>query len=132
MSIETGMPEVPLFAMYSGCVLDQISWQMQRPGLLTATARLVAQGEKVATTTGAFGDQREPVPTAFRAALQPVVQRSDSVGDTGETRGIARLCLPPIVGERFHAALPLDQAADNRAPLPSDRAGTTSRPRTSV
>ena len=52
MSIETGMPEVPRFAMYSGCVLDQLSWQVQRSGLLTATARLVAQGETIATTTG--------------------------------------------------------------------------------
>jgi hypothetical protein len=51
MSIETGMPEVPRFAMYSGCVLDQLSWQMQRSGLLTATARLVAQGETVGTST---------------------------------------------------------------------------------
>jgi hypothetical protein len=53
MSIETGMPEVPRFAMYSGCVVDQLSWQVQRSGLLTATARLVAQGETIATTTGA-------------------------------------------------------------------------------
>ena len=45
------MPEVPRFAMYSGCVLDQLSWQLQRSGLLTATAKLVAQGETVATTT---------------------------------------------------------------------------------
>ena len=53
MSIETGMPEVPRYAMYSGCVLDQLSWQMQRSGLLTATARLVAQGEAVGATTNA-------------------------------------------------------------------------------
>ena len=53
LSIETGMPEVPRFAMYSGCVLDQLSWQMQRSGLLTATARLVAQGETVGSSTGA-------------------------------------------------------------------------------
>ena len=53
MSIETAMPEVPRYAMYSGCVLDQLSWQVQRSGLLTATARLVAQGEEIATTTGA-------------------------------------------------------------------------------
>jgi hypothetical protein len=53
MSIETGMPEVPRFATYSGCVLDQLTWQVQRSGLLTATARLVAQGEAIATTTGA-------------------------------------------------------------------------------
>jgi len=49
MSIETAMPEVPRYAMYSGCVLDQLSWQMQRSGLLTATAKLIAQGEAVAT-----------------------------------------------------------------------------------
>ncbi|MCE8531699.1 hypothetical protein KBY26_20830 [Ruegeria pomeroyi] len=53
LSIETGMPEVPRYAMYSGCVLDQITWQMQRSGLLTATARLVAQGETVGTTSSA-------------------------------------------------------------------------------
>ncbi|MGS4947773.1 phage tail tube protein [Meridianimarinicoccus sp. RP-17] len=51
MSIETGMPEVPRYAMYSGCVLDQLTWQTQRSGLLTATARLVAQGETVGTST---------------------------------------------------------------------------------
>ena len=53
LSIETAMPEVPRYAMYSGCVLDQLSWQMQRSGLLTATARLVAQGETVSTTSAA-------------------------------------------------------------------------------
>ncbi|WRH64743.1 MAG: phage tail tube protein [Fuscovulum sp.] len=53
MSIETGMPEVPRYAMYSGCVLDSLSWQMQRSGLLTATASLVAQGEAIATTSAA-------------------------------------------------------------------------------
>ncbi|MFZ5752368.1 MAG: phage tail tube protein [Pseudomonadota bacterium] len=53
LSIETGMPEVPRYAMYSGCVLDQITWQVQRSGFLTATARLVAQGETVGTMTSA-------------------------------------------------------------------------------
>ncbi len=53
LSIETGMPEVPRYAIYSGCVLDQLSWQMQRSGLLTATARLVAQGEMVGTISSA-------------------------------------------------------------------------------
>ena len=53
MSIETGMPEVPRFAMYSGCMLDTLSWQMQRSGLLTAAASLVAQGEAIATTSAA-------------------------------------------------------------------------------
>jgi hypothetical protein len=53
LSIETGMPEVPRYAMYSGCVLDTLNWQMQRAGLLTATASLVAQGEAVASTSAA-------------------------------------------------------------------------------
>jgi hypothetical protein len=52
-TIETGMPEVPRFAMYSGCVLDTLSWQMQRSGLLTATASLVAQGETIAAASAA-------------------------------------------------------------------------------
>jgi hypothetical protein len=53
MSIEVGMPEVPRFAMYSGCVLDALSWQMERSGLLGAKAMLVAQGEAIAGATAA-------------------------------------------------------------------------------
>lgn len=50
-SIETGMPEVPRFAMYSGCMVDSLNWQMARSGLLTATVSIVAQGETIGTTT---------------------------------------------------------------------------------
>jgi hypothetical protein len=64
MSIETAMPEIPRYAMYSGCVLDQLSWQMQRSGLLTATAKLVAQGEAVATTSAA-GTPAQPALKRF-------------------------------------------------------------------
>jgi len=53
MSIEVGMPEVPRFAMYSGVVVDALSWTMQRSGLLTMSASLVAQGEAVETTSQA-------------------------------------------------------------------------------
>ena len=53
VSIETGMPEVPRFAMYSGCMVDSLSWQMARSGLLTATASIVAQGEAIATSSAA-------------------------------------------------------------------------------
>jgi hypothetical protein len=53
LAIETAMPEVPRFAQYTGCVVDQLSLQMARSGLLTATLRLVAQGEAVGTTSGA-------------------------------------------------------------------------------
>jgi hypothetical protein len=52
-SVETGMPEVPRFAMYSGCMVDSLNWQMARSGLLTATASIVAQGENIATSTAA-------------------------------------------------------------------------------
>ena len=53
LAIEAAMPEVPRFAMYTGCVCDQLSWQMARSGLLTATARLLAQGETVAAASAA-------------------------------------------------------------------------------
>ncbi len=58
LAIEIGMPEVPSYAMYAGCKLDQLSWSMQRSGLLTATARLVAQGEDIASSaqTGTLAD----------------------------------------------------------------------------
>jgi len=36
------MPEIPRFAMYMGCVLDQLSWSMARSGLLAADAKPVA------------------------------------------------------------------------------------------
>ena len=52
-SIETAMPEIPRYALYAGCMVDSLHWQMARSGLLTATARLVAQSETVATSTGA-------------------------------------------------------------------------------
>jgi hypothetical protein len=52
-SIETGLPEVPSYAMYAGCVVDSLSWQMARSGLLTATVEIVAQGETLATASDA-------------------------------------------------------------------------------
>ena len=69
MAVEVAMPELPRFAMYAGCVLDQLSWQMQRSGLLTATAKLLAQGETIAAVTAAgtptaLGLQRSAISTA--------------------------------------------------------------------
>lgn len=63
MAIELGMPDVPRFAMFTGCMVDQLSWSMARSGLLTAEARLVAQGSNVAAATAAG------TPTEF-ASLQ--------------------------------------------------------------
>ncbi len=58
MAIETGMPEVPRYAMYAGVMLNQLSWTLQRSGLLTATVGLIAQGEVVNSTsqTGTLTD----------------------------------------------------------------------------
>lgn len=53
MAIEVGMPEVPRYAMFTGCMVDQLSWSMQRSGLLTAEARLVAQGGTTAAASAA-------------------------------------------------------------------------------
>ncbi len=53
LSIEVAMPEVPRYAMYTGCMVDQIAWRMERSGLLTASVSVVAQGETVANTSAA-------------------------------------------------------------------------------
>jgi hypothetical protein len=56
ISIETQMPEVPRFSMYSGVVVDELSWEMKRAGLLQGTVKTIAQGETVvaATVAGAL------------------------------------------------------------------------------
>lgn len=62
LSIETGLPEVPSYAMYGGCMVDKIGWQMARSGLLTANVELIAQGETLATTSGSG----TPAPVALK------------------------------------------------------------------
>jgi hypothetical protein len=52
-SIETQMPEVPAFPMYSGLMLDALSWTMGREGLLQAVVKLIGQGKTPAVVTGA-------------------------------------------------------------------------------
>ncbi len=53
MSLEKQLPNVPYFPMRSGVVVDKLSWQMARKGLLTMTVGLIAQGETPAAVTGA-------------------------------------------------------------------------------
>jgi hypothetical protein len=53
MSIETSMPKIPKFSMYSGIKVGQLAWTMQRGGLLTATVSLVGQKEATAVATAA-------------------------------------------------------------------------------
>jgi hypothetical protein len=50
LALELANPEVPQFAFYAGCVVDSLSWTMQRAGNLLVAVSLVAQGETVATT----------------------------------------------------------------------------------
>lgn len=53
LSIEKGLPDVPLFEMYSGARVNQMAFKAERRGLLQATVGLIAQGMASATTTGA-------------------------------------------------------------------------------
>lgn len=53
LSIETAMPEVPHFAIYSGCMIDKLDLKMEYDGLLTATVSLIAQDEVIAAKTAA-------------------------------------------------------------------------------
>jgi hypothetical protein len=51
LALELANPEVPQFALYAGCVVDSLSWTMQRAGNLLVAVSLVAQGEMVATAS---------------------------------------------------------------------------------
>lgn len=53
LSIEVGLPEVPHYAMYRGCMVDTLSWSMQRSGLTTMEVGLIAQTEVKAPATEA-------------------------------------------------------------------------------
>lgn len=53
MSIEKGLPEVPRFEMFTGCMVNSLSWQMTRAGLLTSTVNIIAQGETPDTSSQA-------------------------------------------------------------------------------
>ncbi len=79
MAVEVAMPEIPRFAMYTGCVLDQLNIAMQRSGLLTADVKLVAQGENVATSTAAG------TPTAY--ALQRFGHFNGAIKRNGASLG---------------------------------------------
>jgi hypothetical protein len=51
LAIEVGLPEVPHYAMNVGCMVNSLNWQMQRSGLLTASAGIIAQGESIAAAS---------------------------------------------------------------------------------
>lgn len=59
LAIETGLPDVPNYGMAVGCMVDTLSWTMQRSGNLTAKVGLRAQGEEAPTSTSNAGTPTE-------------------------------------------------------------------------
>lgn len=47
LTLEVGIPEVPRYAVYSGVMIDKLSWAMQRSGLMTASIDVVAKQESI-------------------------------------------------------------------------------------
>lgn len=58
LALEKALPDVPRYEMFTGCMVNSFSWQMQRSGLLTGTVNIIAQGETPATSSaaGTLGD----------------------------------------------------------------------------
>lgn len=84
MSVEKGMPDVPVFEMHAGCVVDRLSWTMQRSGLLTATVGLIAQGQTKATSTAA-GTPTEIELTRFGHFMGSISRDGSSLGNVVST-----------------------------------------------
>lgn len=80
LAIEVGMPDVPYFAMVSGVVAGQISWQMQRSGLVTATVGLVGQKEAKDTSSDA-GTLTELVLTRFNSFTGSILRNGVALGN---------------------------------------------------
>jgi hypothetical protein len=52
-SIEVQMPSIPSFQMFSGVMVNELSFTMARSGLLTGTVRVMGQGSSRAAATAA-------------------------------------------------------------------------------
>lgn len=76
LAIEIGMPDVPFFGLNTGCVVNQLSWTMQRSGLITAQVNLIAQGEVTgsASVVGALN----ALPLTRFGAFQGAISREGS------------------------------------------------------
>lgn len=85
MAIEVGMPEVPNYAMNTGCVVDTLSWTMQASGLLTVDVGIIAQGETVASTSGA-GTPTEQTLTRFGNFNGAVTRDGSPIGNITEAQ----------------------------------------------
>jgi len=72
MSIEIGHPEVPIFDMFSGVVVDSMKFSLARSGQLQAVAKLIAQGNAAASTShaGTLADIALQRFTHFNASIK--------------------------------------------------------------
>lgn len=64
MSIEIGNPEVPFYALHTGCMVDKIAFSMKHSGLVTGTVSLIAQGQ--ATDDDTVDDSITVIPAMAR------------------------------------------------------------------
>lgn len=51
MTVQKALPDVPHFERYTGVMVNQLSWTMQRSGQVTASLALIAQGQTVDTAS---------------------------------------------------------------------------------
>lgn len=72
MAVELRYPPVPRHALYAGCKLDVLQWEMTRSGQQQARVSLVPQGETVATApqTGSLDTLDEQRLGAFHGAIK--------------------------------------------------------------
>lgn len=76
LAIEIGMPDVPFFGLNTGCVANQLSWTMQRSGLITAGVNLIAQGE--VTGAASVAGALNALPLTRFGAFQGAISREGS------------------------------------------------------
>lgn len=136
LSIETGLPEVPSFAMAKGCKVDRITFGQQYQGWASATVSLIGQAETLATTSAAGSPtefdydhflQRHGTLTRGGSALAEVVsgeftyannlERVENVGNGGQIAG-ADATMAMLSGRlvcRFADTTLLDQAINGES-----------------
>ena len=79
-ALEKGLPEVPHYAMYPGCRVNQLQWSMERSGLVTATVGVIAQGEDKSATSQA-GTLSEPALKRFGSFNGSVQRNGTALGN---------------------------------------------------
>jgi hypothetical protein len=89
-ALEKGLPEVPHYAMYPGCRVNQLQWSMERSGLVTATVGVIAQGEDKSATSQA-GTLTEPALRRFGSFNGSVQRDGAALGSPIEVIGTVEI-----------------------------------------